>query len=226
MTNLKRVLVFSWSVGGAGVRKQWIAVAAPSAAPHPAIVAAPPGLGVTAPSAEDAADAGILLVEHPAPAAEARAAYTRQPARRAPRAHRAGLVPHRRAVAPHEAAAVGQRAPTPPPSRSPGGSGRPYRRPPWPLLPTRWTMVLGGAACTWRRRCRGVRERRRPRGHKRRFEAPRVGGLRRRGGEPRAWDRSVDGGGGLRATGTPAEGVGAHVSDSFLWRRVSRLGVR
>ncbi|OSX80028.1 hypothetical protein BU14_0065s0033 [Porphyra umbilicalis] len=137
-------------------RPQWTAVAAPSAAPQPSAVAAPHGPGVTAPSAEGATDAGSLPVEPPAPATQAGAAHTGQPARRAPRAHRAGLAPPRRAVAPHDATAVGRRTPTPPPSRLPGGGGRPHRRPPPPPPPARWTTALGGAACTRRRWCRAA----------------------------------------------------------------------
>jgi len=73
---------------------------------------------------------------------------------------------------------------------------------------------------------RGARGRRRPRGDGRRFGPPRVGGWRRRGGEPRARDGSADGGGGLRATGTPVECTGADAKGSCLWRRASRLGAR
>jgi len=72
----------------------------------------------------------------------------------------------------------------------------------------------------------GARGRRRPRGDGRRFGPPRVGGWRRRGGEPRARDGSADGGGGLRATGTPVECTGADAKGSCLWRRASRLGAR
>jgi len=62
-------------------RPQWIAVAAPLAEPQPAAVAAPHDQGVMAPSAEGAADAGSLPVEPRAPAAQAGAAHTEQPAR-------------------------------------------------------------------------------------------------------------------------------------------------
>jgi len=137
-------------------RLQWIAVAAPLAAPQSAAVAAPHGPGVTAPSAEGAVDAGSLPLEHSAATAQAGAAHTGQPACRAPCAHRAGLVPPRRAVAPHETATVGRRTPTPPPSRWPGGSGRPHRRPPQPPAPARCTTALGRAARTRQRRCRAA----------------------------------------------------------------------
>jgi len=148
-------------------RPQWIAVAAPPAAPQPAAVAAPHDPGFTFPWAEGAADAGSLPVEPPDPAAQVGAAHTGQPAHRVPRAHREGRAPPRRAVSPHKAAAVVRRSPTPPPSRLPGGSGRPHRRPPPPSSPARWTTArsagrrapggagvarrAGGAAATGRR---------------------------------------------------------------------------
>ena len=61
-------------------RLQWIAVAAPLAAPQSAAVAAPHGPGVTAPSVEGAADAASLCVEPPAATAQG----GRRPVERSP----------------------------------------------------------------------------------------------------------------------------------------------